>query len=523
MTGDPGELHSLRSLSPISLHNPASQAPGHGTRPKPPGHHDSDYVIVPTNGDRDGLILEEPSGSLRSRFFRPSWTLEILSWLLGAVTLAILIIALAIYNKTPLSRWHSNVSVNTVVNILTTIASIALIFPVASAIAQLGWLHMSEQQRPLSDLETFGAGPITMLVMVFKHPSRPLVYLGAANIVLLLLFSPITQETVDLPIRYRNGTLDSGSIPIVLAYQAVDPSDRTVGSLHYQSVSRSMGTAIVSGISGTPASPSNITRVYVFDQVSTENFSDSVVALKGSLELCLLSYTTRVVNGITQTVEVGRNEALAWQTKSKQVCDNGTHFCDVVATSTGVEEYWMDSGNKKAFNQYLGLEIFRGYSSFGLHLVTSDETGLIDTSTIIAGLLVNKTISDGQEALTRMLDNLAVGMTNSLRETAGQKDKAAGVAAVPEIHIAVQFRWLAAPIASVILSFIFLAAIIFKTSQRGVPPWKMSPIAAVLSLDHQTAQLINNQDHNAPLSSRAKALGVRLGPGSDHGWILQSN
>lgn len=124
----------------------------------------------------------------------------------------------------------------------------------------------------------------------------------------------------------------------------------------------------------------------VFFPVSTENSSDSVVALKGSLDLCLLSYTTHVVNGITQTVEVGRNEALAWHTESKEVCNDGTSFCNLVATSTGGEEYWMDSDNKKAFNQYLGLEIFRGYSSVGLNVATSDETGLIDTSPIIAGL-----------------------------------------------------------------------------------------------------------------------------------------
>lgn len=128
-----------------------------------------------------------------------------------------------------------------------------------------------------------------------------------------------------------------------------------------------------------------------------------------------------------------------------------------------------------------------------------------------------------------MLDNRPQNLLKStdslsrLRQTAGQKDTAAGVAAVPEIHIALQFRWLAAPIASVILSFIFLSAVIFKTSQHGVPLWKMSSIAAVLSLDHETAQLINSQDYNAPLSSRTKALRVRLGPGSDHGWILQSN
>lgn len=143
------------------------------------------------------------------------------------------------------------------------------------------------------------------------------------------------------------------------------------------------------------------------------NFSDSVVALKGSLDLCVLSYHTRFVNGITQTVELGRKDALAWQTESKKVCANDTSFCDVVTSSTGGDEYWMSSTDKEAFNQYLGLEIFRGYSSAGLRLETSDETGLIDTAPIIAGLLVNQPKSNGQDAMTKMLDNLAVGMTNS--------------------------------------------------------------------------------------------------------------
>ncbi|KAI4233434.1 MAG: hypothetical protein LQ349_004416, partial [Xanthoria aureola] len=252
-----------------------------------------------------------------------------------------------------------------------------------------------------------------------------------------------------------------------------------------------------------------------------EGTSDTVVALKGSLNLCVLSYQTQMRNGITETVEISRKDNLTWQTKSKNVCHGGSSSCPVIASSDGGTECWMESVDRKAFNQYLGLEIFRGYTTVGLDLVSSDETGLIDTAASIAGMVVNKTVSEGQDKLAKWLNNLAQAMTNSLRETAVQKDKARGVAAVPEIHIAVQFRWLAGPIASVILSFIFLLAVIFQTSHRGVPPWKMSSIAGLLSLDHETAQLIASQDHGTSLKSRAKALRVRLCQGDDQGWRLR--
>ncbi|KAL8710173.1 MAG: hypothetical protein Q9220_005256 [cf. Caloplaca sp. 1 TL-2023] len=626
MTVDPGELHSLRSLSPVSR-DVSSQAAGHGTHQYPS-----------TYDDPNSPHLEGSSGKLRTRSGKRSWSLELLAWLVGAVTLAILIVALAVFNGKALGRWHSSVSVNTLVNVLTTIASTALIFPVASAIAQLGWLHLSEQQRPLSDLETFGSGPITIFTMIAKHPMRPLVYLGAANVILLLLFSPITQETVDLPIRHRNLTLNTGSIPRVLAYQADNLPQRTVaavsngedtnddsGAFSYQSVDRSMGTAIVSVLSGTPVSPSDITgdcqtgnctfqaystmgicskvedvsstivkrcprntddgflpgctytvqelrdhtpwrqenlttlfkgsqayhslwlgasdtreydlpdpntlvefyAVYltdttVFDSDSEADFSDAVSALKGSLNLCVLSYQTQVVNGTTQTSELSRKTDLAWKIESKKVCEHGTSSCEVIATTDGGDEYWIDTFNKRAFNQYLGLEIFRGYSSAKLNVVNFDESGLIDTAPIVADLLVDKTKANGQIALGKMLDDLAVGMTNSMVTTAGQKDTAPGIASVPEIHIAVQFRWLAVPIASVILSFIFLLLVIFKTSRHGIPTWKMSSVAAILSIDRDTAQLIASQDHSAPLSSRAKALRLRLGQGDDLDWRLKS-
>ena len=73
--------------------------------------------------------------------------------------------------QTSLSKWHSGVSINTLVNVLTTIASTALIYPVTSSIAQSRWLWLRLQARPLSGLESFGAGPVDVFLMVFKHPT----------------------------------------------------------------------------------------------------------------------------------------------------------------------------------------------------------------------------------------------------------------------------------------------------------------------------------------------------------------
>ena len=106
-----------------------------------------------------------------SRLGESSWTLELLAWAVAAIALIILISVLAKFNNKPLSRWHSGISVNTLVNILTTISSLALIFPVACGIAQMRWLWVERNQRPITDIQSFGAGPLEILDMIRKHPT----------------------------------------------------------------------------------------------------------------------------------------------------------------------------------------------------------------------------------------------------------------------------------------------------------------------------------------------------------------
>ena len=172
MVASPHELHSLRSVSPTSLQQPAlgENAPSTSGRFNisiPPRQSSDDQCAESKKPVTFNNLLK----SSHSRAGNNSWTRELLAWALAALALMILIIVLAIYNNKPLDNWHSSVSVNTLVNVLTTIASIALIYPVASAIAQMRWISLAKRESAVADMESFGSGPIDIIVMIWKHPS----------------------------------------------------------------------------------------------------------------------------------------------------------------------------------------------------------------------------------------------------------------------------------------------------------------------------------------------------------------
>ncbi len=161
-----GSLHSSQRLITDDAESHTSgRDMGNGSSP-PRYPRNLSFHAAETTGH---VIQSNPS--TYSRLIGSSWVLEVLAWILAAVTLIILIIVLTVFDGKPLSHWHSGVSVNTLVNVLTTIASIALIFPVASGIAQIRWLRLAKQASPVADIESFGAGPIDIFVMLWKNPT----------------------------------------------------------------------------------------------------------------------------------------------------------------------------------------------------------------------------------------------------------------------------------------------------------------------------------------------------------------
>ncbi|KAK4694881.1 hypothetical protein P7C71_g2768, partial [Lecanoromycetidae sp. Uapishka_2] len=134
--------------------------------------------------------------------------------------MAIILIVLAIFNNQPLHRWHSGLSLNTLINVLSQVAQTAVTVPIAASIAQMKWIWYSKR-RPIGEMEDFDKairGPIDSLWMVRKHPKWFLVYLAALNTGLILLLGPFAQQSVSLPLRQVNSTANSGSIPSTQQY-----------------------------------------------------------------------------------------------------------------------------------------------------------------------------------------------------------------------------------------------------------------------------------------------------------------
>ena len=136
---------------------------------------------------------------------------------------------------------------------------------------------------------------------------------------------------------------------------------------------------------------------------SQANITEELVALKAELYLCIISYQTNVTNGITKTVEVDRATNLTWQ---RGFDNNDASF---ISTTSDGKRYWMYDNSTYAFWNYLTLDVFHGHGE--MNGFVDGEIGTTDAASTLAGLLVDK--KGGQGAVSKMLENLAISMTNA--------------------------------------------------------------------------------------------------------------
>ncbi|KAI9785036.1 MAG: hypothetical protein M1835_003435 [Candelina submexicana] len=440
-----------------------------------------------------------------------------------------------------------------------------------------------------------------------------LTYLGAANVILIILYGPITQETIQLGLEEKHLHLGSGSILRNLVYQISSPPTDTVDLRTYQqdphgstdaifpSVAPQMKASIVQALTQLPADPSEVrgecqtgnctygnhttmgvcskvenktstiirrcfeagkehqtqthytysvkalqahpttyndnmttrgddssnlwigasqvdpgpSNAYSFPEPNTLAefyaiyYPDSrvkhnldadfdatavLIALKGTRSLCVYQYSTTMINGTTTTTEVNQPN-VNWKTVSKVI--NNTQITAISGTDMNNTEYWISEGARWAFNKYLTIETFHGTgktqedTSQPDKIITEGDT---DAARSLSAVLIDQ--KGGVNGLSKFLDNLATGMTNGLRTTADQQDKFPGRSTVPEVHIFISFRWLTAPILSIVLSLIFLLAVIVSTSQAGIPPWKGSQVLPLLSLGQSARDKLSMIDKN---------------------------
>ncbi|KAI4642984.1 hypothetical protein J4E93_007053 [Alternaria ventricosa] len=146
------------------------------------------------------------------------WLFEIVSLTISAICMGS-IIGICIYTKDqPLSDWPL---ASTAQNVLSKIASAALILPISEAIGQLkwAWFH-GTKSKDMIDFEIFdkaSRGAWGSFLLLFRTKGRSLAALGAVLTLLLLAVDTFFQQVTDLPERWN---LDGyGEIPRVVRYE----------------------------------------------------------------------------------------------------------------------------------------------------------------------------------------------------------------------------------------------------------------------------------------------------------------
>ncbi|KAL8901410.1 MAG: hypothetical protein Q9207_005222 [Kuettlingeria erythrocarpa] len=126
--------------------------------------------------------------------------------------------------------------------------------------------------------------------------------------------------------------------------------------------------------------------------------------------------------------------------------------------------------------------------------------------------------------LTRRIDNLATSMTNNIREQDDHMSGPAhGVAWTNETYVHVRWGWFAFPASLILVSSLFLLAVILETSYRDVLIWKSSNLALLfhgrgLHLSSPSGQPVSQL---SAMTSRARNIEAELLQTPEGGWKLK--
>ncbi|KAH7113749.1 hypothetical protein B0J11DRAFT_619197 [Dendryphion nanum] len=148
------------------------------------------------------------------------WILEIISWCLSALCMTAVIVVLIFVQNKRAPEWP----LSQTLNMLSRVASAALILPVSEALGQLKWNWFQTKSKTMWDFEIFdnaSRGPWGSALLLVRTKGRTLASLGAAVTLLALAMDPFFQQLFD--IRERWSIVGNGSIPIVTNFDPLYP------------------------------------------------------------------------------------------------------------------------------------------------------------------------------------------------------------------------------------------------------------------------------------------------------------
>lgn len=148
------------------------------------------------------------------------WIFEAVAWLLSAVTLAIIIITVALTDGKPLPAWPMNITLNSFISFMTTLMKASAAIPVAECISQLKWLWF-RKAGTVCDIQTFdeasrGTWGSAKLLLITR--GIHLAKLGALITIILLAVDPFVQQVITYQKEPIVSTDSNSTVPIASMY-----------------------------------------------------------------------------------------------------------------------------------------------------------------------------------------------------------------------------------------------------------------------------------------------------------------
>lgn len=225
----------------VQLHENAPLSPEE-PKPRPPPLHRrsklglgidggsiyADTMPTLSSGQEEGTTSRNFAQRIEERLWRYNlsgnvakrWLLEIISWCISALCMAVIVGVLIYYRDSKLPRWPGGLTLNAFIAVLSKISGAALILPVSEALGQLKWSWFQGNSKTMWDFEIFdnaSRGPWGAFLLLIRTKGKALAAIGALITLFSLALDPFFQQVVDFPERWSlNGT---SSIPRVVQYK----------------------------------------------------------------------------------------------------------------------------------------------------------------------------------------------------------------------------------------------------------------------------------------------------------------
>ena len=145
-----GDATNDRVTSPLS---PQTLVNGswHQETTSPTEKHAEDTTERQIGDDEAGSASSTSSYNLGGG----SWLLEIISLLASISAIAAIIGVLAYFDGQSLPHWPEQITLNTLVALLSALATASIAAPLSSGLSQLKWIRFKGAHRPLTDMMLF--------------------------------------------------------------------------------------------------------------------------------------------------------------------------------------------------------------------------------------------------------------------------------------------------------------------------------------------------------------------------------